>query len=171
MPTSTTIDFQDEDPASPASSFLDDEPTSPAEESSDEVDHEADVQATARSLADGKFLGILELIENLTISKSGLPSIPMGQKENTLFIIQNQRNMDGRTVGHGCSFMDDCGAWKPSPSSVICMIKKGERWQSFFLLGEQYGTEKRMNGRKMFVPADPQPSEEDIFKVHRKLSL
>ena len=102
MPTSTTTDFQDEDPASPASSFPDAEPTSPAEASIHEVDHEADIQATGRSLTDGKFLGILELIDTLTVSKSGLPSIPMGQKKNTLFIIQNKKNMDRRAVGQGC---------------------------------------------------------------------
>ena len=105
VPTQPTTDFQVEDPASPASSFPDDvipgppagalmdldevptstttdfqdeDPASPAEASIDEVDHEADIQATGRSLTDGKFLGILEMIDTLTVSKSGLPSITMG---------------------------------------------------------------------------------------------
>ena len=168
VPTSPTTDFPDEDPASPASSFPDAEPTSPAEASIHEVDHEADIQATGRSLTDGKFLGILELIDTLTVSKGGLPSIPMGQKKNTLFIIQNKKNMDRRAVGQGCFFTDDCGAWKDSPSSVTRMIKNGERWQSIILRRGQYGTEQRIDGRKMFVPAEPQPREEDVLKVHRK---
>ena len=159
-------------PLAEASSFPDDEPTSPAEASSDELDHVADGQAAGGwSLTDGKFLGVLELIDTLTVSKRGLPSIPMGRKENTQFIIQNQSNMDWRAVGQGCSFMDDCGAWKPSPSPVTRMVKNGERWLSIILRGGQYGTEKRVNGKKMFVPADPQPSEADIIKVHRTYNI
>ena len=156
VPTSTTTDFQDEDPASPA------------EASIHEVDHEADIQATGRSLTDGKFLGILEMIDTLTVSKNGLPSITMGQKKNTLFIIQNQKNMDRRAVGQGCFFTGDCGAWKDSPSPVTRMIKNRERWQSIILRRGQYGTEQRIDGRKMFVPTEPQPREEDVLKVHRK---
>ncbi|GFS04422.1 hypothetical protein ElyMa_001175300 [Elysia marginata] len=172
VPTTSTSDFQDEDPAPPASRFPDDELISPAEAPSDEVDHEDDGQAAGgRSLTDGKFLGVLELIDTLTVSTKGLPSIPVGRKENTLFIIQNQRNIDRRAVGQGCSFSDDCGAWKPSPSPVTRMIKKGERWQSIILRGGQYGTEKRVNGKKIFVPADQQPSEEDILKVHRMYNI
>ncbi|GFR80398.1 hypothetical protein ElyMa_005897300 [Elysia marginata] len=92
---SSTSDFQDEDPASPASRFPDDELIFPAEAPSDEVDHEDVGQAAGgRSLTDGKFLGVLELIDTLTVSTKGLPSIPVGRKENTLFIIQKQRNID-----------------------------------------------------------------------------
>ncbi|GFR70921.1 hypothetical protein ElyMa_000339600 [Elysia marginata] len=79
--------------------------------------------------------------------------------------------MDRRAVGQGCSFTDDCGAWKHSPSPVTRMIKNGVRWQSIILRGGQYGTEKRVNGKKMFVPADQQPSEEDILKAHRMYNI
>ncbi|GFR99689.1 hypothetical protein ElyMa_004535000 [Elysia marginata] len=172
VPTTSTSDFQDEDLASPATKFPDDELISPAEAPCDEVDHEDDGQAAGgRSLTDGKFLGVLELIDTLKVSPRGLPSIPVGRKENTLFIIQNQRNIDRRAVGQVCSFTDDCGAWKPSPSPVTRMIKNGERWQSIILRGGQYGTEKRVNGKKMFVPADQQPSEEDILNVHRMYNI
>ena len=53
------------------------------------------------------------------------------------------------------SFTDDCGASKQCPSFLTRMVKCGERRQSTILRGGQYGTEKRMNGRKMFVPTDP----------------
>ncbi|GFS09428.1 hypothetical protein ElyMa_006621600 [Elysia marginata] len=169
VPATSTSDFQDEDPASPASRFPDDELIYPAEAPSYEVDHEDDGQAAGgRSLTDGKFLGVLELIDTLTVSTKGLPSIPVGRKENTLFIIQNQRNIDRRAVGQGCSFTDDCGTWKPSPSPGTRMIKNGERWQSIILRGGQYGTEKQVNGKKMFVPADQQPTPHGNAKTTRE---
>ncbi|GFS20693.1 hypothetical protein ElyMa_001577100 [Elysia marginata] len=163
--TTSTSHFQDEDPASPASRFPDDELISPAEAPSDEVDHEDDGQAAGgRSLTDGKFLGVLELIDTLTVSTKGLPSIPVGRKENTLFIIQNQRNIDRRAVGQGCSFTDDCGAWKPSPSPVTRMINNGERWQSIILRGGQYGTEKRVNGKRCLC----QQTNNQVKKISSK---
>ena len=76
--------------------------------------------------------------------------------------------MDRRAVGQGCFFTGDCGAWKDSPSPVTRMIKNRERWQSIILRRGQYGTEQRIDGRKMFVPTEPQPREEDVLKVHRK---
>ena len=163
--TLPTTDFQDENPASPASSFPDDEPTSPAEASSDEVDHEADGQAAGgRSLTDGKFLGVLELIDTLTVSKRGLPSIPMGRKENTLFIIQNQRNMDRRAVGQGCSFTADCGAWKPRPSPVTRMVKNGERWQSIILRGDNVAQKSGLMGKRCLC----QQTHSQVKKISSK---
>ena len=52
------------------------------------------------------------------------------------------------------------------PLSSYSGDKNQEKWQTVILQCGVYGTEKRMSGRKVFVPLEQQPMEDQILKVH-----
>ena len=96
-----------------------------------------------------------------------LPTIPEGRKENKVFLINNERNIIRRGSDLGCTFSDDCGASKHSPSAVSRIMKKQGKWKSVILKKGIYGTEKRMSGEKVFVSLEQQPTKDEVLKVHR----
>ena len=121
-----------------------------------------------QNLQGSTFMDIEKLINLLTTPiDMPLPTIPEGRKENKFFLINNERNIIRRGSDLGCTFSDDCGAWKYSPSAVSRMMKKQGKWKSVILKKGIYGTEKRMSGGKVFVSLEQQPTKDEVLKVHR----
>ena len=121
-----------------------------------------------QNLQGSTFMDIEKLINLLTTPiDMPLPTIPEGRKENKFFLINNERNIIRSGSDLGCTFSDDCGAWKHSPSAVSRMMKKQGKWKSVILKKGIYGTEKWMSGEKVFVSLEQQPTKDEVLKVHR----
>ena len=87
-----------------------------------------------QNLQGSTFMDIEKLINLLTTPiDMPLPTIPEGRKEIKFFLINNERNIIRRGSDLGCTFSDDCGAWKHSPSAVSRMMKKQGKWKSVIL--------------------------------------
>ena len=149
-------------------------------ENSYSQDHHASETSSVDTSADGgqdlpnkKFLPVSEMITYLTTYDSTpSPFIPDGLKEYKFFIVDNTRNVERRAANMKSQFVDDCGAWKASPSPVARFIKAscGE-WISVVLRGETYCSEKQGDGKRKYTPIKPQIDEEDVLKIHRNYNI
>jgi hypothetical protein len=71
-----------------------------------------------RNKLSGRFLDVEELCEVLQGDSVNSSSIPNGVKENTYFLIKNDKNVEKRKQKMRSNFNDDCGAWLSKSSST-----------------------------------------------------
>jgi hypothetical protein len=71
-----------------------------------------------RNKLPGRFLDMEELWEVLQGDSVNSSSIPSGVKENTYFLIKNEKNVEKRKQGMRSNFDNDCGAWLSKSSST-----------------------------------------------------
>jgi hypothetical protein len=64
-----------------------------------------------RNKLSGRFLDVEELCKVLQGDPVNSSSIPNGVKENTYFLIKNDKNVEKRKQKMRSNFDDDCGAW------------------------------------------------------------
>ena len=103
---------------------------------------------------------ILELIKN---SSTSLKSIPLGVKENVMFLIDS--------MGEKPDFSDDCGAYVSKQTrDKYCYFKAPETRSTFAIYkqNEIYCRKKYVNRKPIFELLTPQPSTEYLFTVWRK---
>ena len=124
----------------------------------------------------GDFLNTSELYGVIASSNSvSVDSIPIGRKENCFFVFKNQDNRDRRQNQLKGRHWDDCGAWESGPTNGVLFLKsENGSLREIMEKDNLYGTifQKRIEGKRkrVFVPLDPQPKEENIFKLHRAYS-
>ena len=71
-----------------------------------------------RNKLSGRFLDVEELCKVLQGDSVNSSSIPNGVKENTYFLIKNDKNVEKRKQKMRSNFNDDCGAWLSKSSST-----------------------------------------------------
>ena len=93
--------------------------------------------------------------------------IPMGLKENTCFMVDNQRNKAMRKMKKNALFLDDCGSWSNKERvSVMCkyhfivnagIVRQVRRVRGLYYYMSDY------KPRKEVIPMHPQPAVEDVL--------
>ncbi|CAH1245863.1 PIN4 [Branchiostoma lanceolatum] len=139
-----------------------------------DYDQSEDIAAAigGATLPRGTFMTLNGVIESLSRTKLShtqpLPSIPRGTKEGVFFIVDNTRNEDRRLQGFKSEFVDDCGAWKTSPSPTTYFIAQPNgTLRSVIRRNKTYCTEKMVSRSRTYIPIEPQPEDNQVIKVHR----
>jgi len=137
----------------------------------DESNENAVTDAINGSLSGIATLSFLEtsiVVNMLTARNSGLDRIPGGEKKNCYFIIDNSKNREKCSNSKKCSFSDDCGVWNISsglsPKSYYHVNSSGDH-SLIFLKSGQYCIRK-VTGKMLYVPMDPQPEKITSFWLH-----
>ena len=129
-----------------------------------------------------KFMPYREVLSILRGPYVALNEIPMGKKENTYFVINDEDNVSKRANGDNAEYWDDCGAYKKGSRPISLFLKKDGQLINVVEKefekdpekknGGETGKEKRYcfekGSRKTrrYVPLDPQPNDSDILKIH-----
>jgi len=136
-----------------------------ADDGDDDVEPCADVCLPAENvepLPNGTWLStahIVRLLRHPHADKINR-SIPKGHKANVFCIVDNSDNTARHGRGVRRAYDDDCGAWTGGGGRLnnfpyICGDEGALR--RVFLSGGQYCDECKVEGRRVYVPIDPQP--------------
>ena len=86
-------------------------------------------------------------------------------------LVNNERNMNRISSGKNkkCDFYDDCGAWDHSKGNTCktTYVVEDSSLRHVELKNNQYCTKVRRQKKVVWVPLDPQPSDENIVTVSR----
>ena len=86
-------------------------------------------------------------------------SVPSGHKENVYFLVDNSENIACHGWGSRCAYEDNCGAWNGGGewlNNFPYICGDGGSLCRVFLSGGQYRNERKADGRRVYVPLDPQ---------------
>ena len=147
---------------------------SESESNSSSADSESNTSAAGTPLESGRFLDRNKVVNLLLTSENGIDKVPVGRKENTYFIVNNQTNISNRKNNVKSVFSDDCGVWNAStgasPKSYYLKDKNGNLKSTYFYKG-QFCTLSRVkvkNGfKRHYEPLNPQPNADSVVVVHR----
>ena len=112
-------------------------------------------------------VAISSLLRN---TKSGLPRIPAGLKENVYFVIDNSENFKKKSLKKSSTFSDDCGVWDrdsgASPKSYYLLQESGNL-SNIFLRNGQYCYKRQVQRKTEYIPLNPQPDANQIVVLQR----
>ena len=87
--------------------------------------------------------------------------IPRGRKQNVYVILKN-------VPENARDFTDDCGVWGSMGTSVNSQYTlENGKLKNVPLKNGMYCTEKKIEGKRTYVPLQPQPGPNDIVNIHR----
>ena len=119
---------------------------------------------TLQSLNNNQFMSV-DLAFQTVNSSSGstLQKIPPGAKNNVFLVLKTNKDTK-------FEFPDDCGTWGRSGTTVnTTYVKTNNKLKTVVYKKEtdSYCVEKKIQGKRTFVPLEPQPTPEVIVKCHR----
>jgi len=108
---------------------------------------------------------IVDILRCSDIHEYALSGVPLGNKDNVFFLVDNSDNLSRAACGQRNAYWDDCGAWGSTRTltsyhlrSTLAEIRISEK---------VYCQRKKVDGRVKCVPLSPQPNPEDVMSVHR----
>ncbi|WAQ94063.1 hypothetical protein MAR_006534 [Mya arenaria] len=114
-----------------------------------------------------KFLELDKVIEIFKGPYVVLNEIPIGRKDGMYYIVNNEENNERRSNGLSSEHWDDCGAWKNATSPYTYFLDRTGKRDLIIKRGGEYCTANKIQGKRQFIPLEPQPSNSDIISVHR----
>ena len=85
-------------------------------------------------------------------------------------MVSNEKNAERRRRGKTNVFDDDCGVWngKASHNKYPYVVQDGSLKRVFFIVGsQQYCQEGRSEGKRQYVPLEPQPLPDQVITLVR----
>ena len=129
------------------------------------------VPASVKQLRQGRWHTAEELYNLITQPTEVNSDVPPGDKSNCYLLVNNERNMNRISSGKNkkCDFYDDCGAWDHSKGNTCkaTYVVEDSSLRHVELKNNQYCTKVRRQKKVVWVPLDPQPSDENIVTVSR----
>ena len=84
------------------------------------------------------------------------------------YILENSSNVERRENGKSSQFWDDCGAWKNAKTPVTHFLSRNDRLRTVVKNSNGlYCTERQINKKRVFIPIEPQPDDNEILELHR----
>jgi len=101
-----------------------------------------------------------------------LPHIPRGTKNYVYCLIDISRSLKLRNFGYNRIFDDDSGPWQSSKSSCVIspyIVDSQNGLKRIFWIASQqaYCSETKVEGRRVYIPLDPQPLPDTVIKIKR----
>lgn len=122
----------------------------------------------------GNFLTPEQQLEILEKTAIPLQTIPTGDKTNSYCVINNVQNNLKRHHNIRSAFVDDCGVWDTHTGNTVnihFMMTEQKSLRGITLKNGVFCIEKRTkrNGQysKIWEPLKIQPTEENLFQIHR----
>ena len=117
----------------------------------------------------GKFLPLNQVIDILRRTDKALNSVPLGEKNNVFFIIEDSKNALKKRMNMRTEYHDDCGVWdsqKGKTANTYVIFCDGNL-KTASLKDGLFCCEGRRRGVSNWIPLDPQPDRDTMVKVHR----
>lgn len=112
---------------------------------------------------------LLQYLQTYNFSKAH-QTIPSGVKSDVFFVVQNAKNLEKRSNGLKSSFSDDCGVWNTNsgttPKTYYVKTPAGEL-KTVFLRNGLYCFQKKVKGKRQYVPLEPQPAQNSVLILSR----
>jgi len=96
--------------------------------------------------------------------------IPRGRKENVYCVVSNAANVTRTAQGQHSIFDDDCGVWDTATGRTNrypYLRQESGSFKRIFMHNKLYCTERVVEGRRTYVPYDPQPDANSVVHLVR----
>ena len=104
------------------------------------------------------FITTEQVIERLKAPKGMIHAIPLGVKENQIYVISDEENKKRREDGKKSSFFDDCGIWAKGTTVRSYFIEDSHGMKYVTNKNSRYCLEKKIGGKKVYTEIVPQPA-------------
>lgn len=130
-------------------------------------------QPTPTGTLDCSFISVDNVIELLTTFNysMALPCVPKGNKSNTYYVLRYDKHF-GLKCGPQ-NVLDECGPWTPVKGLTTKSLYLVEASGTLRLLHKrdgQYCRMQKVDGKKSFVPLEPQPECSSVLELIRNYS-
>ena len=114
-----------------------------------------------------RFMDANKLYAFLTVGATVHKEVPKGLKENVSYLVDNSSNVSRQQNGGKNVFWDDCGAWNSRDGRNLTAhyVKDGSALRNVNVQDGQVCKKKTVNGKRIWVPVEEQPSSDDIVTI------
>ena len=115
---------------------------------------------------------VLQLLRRSSEDVHVVTSIPRGVKNNVYCVLDHGTNYDRHVKGQNSVYDDDCGVWASSKnrSAIYPYVvdDDGDMTRVFWIASQNaYCHERKVDGKRIYVPLDPQPAGDTVVCVKR----
>ena len=129
------------------------------------------IPKTVKPLPSGKWHSA-DQIYNLIVSPNSdsvVSEVPAGNKSNCYVLVDNSRNINSWPTKKKCDFYDDCGVWIHTKGNTVktTYLEENGMLRVVAFKENNYCFKKREKGETLWIPLDPQPSDDRIVTLSR----